>query len=169
MGELNFGQNFVDQGLLVMIWHQVKTAQVAADEVLFTLRFEALEDAARLSDLLSIDENHLAAEAYKDGAAPKQIRLEFESRQAQEFTLLQNQPNPFKDQTIIGFYLPEATSATLQILDVSGRMIREIPGDYSAGYQEISLSRSDLPATGVLYYRLETATNVATKKMILAE
>ena len=83
--------------------------------------------------------------------------------------MLQNQPNPFKDETVIGFTLPEATIATLTIYDVSGRVLKQIKGDYAKGYNEESINRSELSGTGVLYYTLETADDSATKKMIVVE
>ncbi|MEL6637884.1 MAG: proprotein convertase P-domain-containing protein [Bacteroidota bacterium] len=171
LNELNFGQHFVDRGWLVMLWHQVEAQAIAADEVLYTLRFSALRDAERLSDLLRVDESRLAAEAYRDGGLPLAVRLNFsETTPArQSLELFQNQPNPFREQTVLGFYLPQATSASLQVLDVAGRVLLEIPGDYPAGYHELELSRSELPTSGVLYYRLETDSEVAMKKMIVVE
>ncbi|MEM1320679.1 MAG: T9SS type A sorting domain-containing protein, partial [Bacteroidota bacterium] len=88
---------------------------------------------------------------------------------ANEFALFQNQPNPFKDETVIGFNLPQASAATLTIYDVSGRVLKQYNGEYAQGYNEVSLNRSELSAAGVLYYTLETTTESATKKMILIE
>ncbi len=171
LGDLNFGQLFVEKGLLVMLWHQATAEQLAQDEVLYTLKFTALRDADRLSDLLQVNESQLAAEAYRDGGLPLAVKLHFADQTGakEEMVLLQNQPNPFQEETVIGFYLPYATNAKLQVLDMAGRLLLDIPGDYSAGYHEISLSRAELPSTGVLYYRLETTKEVATKKMILVE
>jgi hypothetical protein len=42
-------------------------------------------------------------------------------------------------------------------------------GDYKAGYNEININKSDLNASGVMYYRLETPEHTATKKMIIIE
>ena len=83
------------------------------------------------------------------------------------FVLYQNRPNPFEGYTVIGFELPEATDARLLIYDVTGRAIQEIKGKYGKGYTEISISRDQLPANGVLFYQLETERYVATKRMIV--
>jgi fungalysin metallopeptidase (M36)/fungalysin/thermolysin propeptide len=83
--------------------------------------------------------------------------------------LLQNRPNPFKDETLIGFNLPEATFATLTIFDVNGRALKVIEGNYNEGYNEIQISRSDLSATGIMYYRLMTNNGSVTKMMLLID
>jgi hypothetical protein len=39
-------------------------------------------------------------------------------------------------------------------------------GDFAKGYNSIAIDRAVLNTTGVLYYKLETGTDSATKKMI---
>ena len=84
-------------------------------------------------------------------------------------TLLQNRPNPFKDETLISFNLPESTFATLTIFDVNGRTLKVLDGNYEAGYNEVAVSASDLGATGVMYYRLMTDHGTITKTMLVID
>ncbi len=86
-----------------------------------------------------------------------------------EFLLHQNQPNPFKETTMIGFNLPESGVVTLEIFDVSGRLIHNVKGEYATGYNQFNVNRSELPNAGILYYRVNTATDSKTKKMILLD
>jgi len=81
--------------------------------------------------------------------------------------LSQNRPNPFRNETVIEFELPEATTATLTIYDVAGRILKTIKGDYSKGVNMETINSSDLNATGVMYYQLDTPTQSATMKMIV--
>ncbi len=83
------------------------------------------------------------------------------------FSLEQNRPNPFREETTIGFALPEAMEATLTVYDVTGRVLRSIRGDYSKGYQTVQLQKANLAGHAILYYRLDAADFSATKKMIL--
>jgi len=39
-------------------------------------------------------------------------------------------------------------------------------GDFAKGYNAIAIDRALLNATGMLYYKVETATDSASKKMI---
>ncbi|MBK6995578.1 MAG: T9SS type A sorting domain-containing protein [Saprospiraceae bacterium] len=94
------------------------------------------------------------------------------------FELYQNQPNPFVNKTSIGFYLParrnfseggpETIEATLSIFDETGRVVYQQKGQFAQGENTIALDRALLNTTGVLYYKLQTATDSATKKMIQA-
>ena len=67
--------------------------------------------------------------------------------------------------TIIGFQLPEAANASLTIFDVSGKLLKVVDGQFTQGYHEISIEDTALPGNGIFYYRLETPTHTATKKM----
>ena len=85
------------------------------------------------------------------------------------YHLEQNQPNPFQHETQIGFTLPGSMDATIEVFDVTGRMIKSIQGAFIKGYNQIDLQRIDLQSTGVLYYRLHAGSFVATKRMILVD
>ena len=81
----------------------------------------------------------------------------------------QNTPNPFNGETVIGFTLPQAGFATLKVMDIQGKVLKQIEGDYTKGYNQISLNAKELGATGVLHYQLESAEHTATRKMIIIE
>ncbi|MEM8906269.1 MAG: T9SS type A sorting domain-containing protein, partial [Bacteroidota bacterium] len=83
------------------------------------------------------------------------------------FELLQNRPNPFLQETTIGFILPQASTVTLTVYDPSGKQVHQIKGVFKQGYNEISLNQSDLGASGIFYYQLDTPTHTATKRMII--
>lgn len=87
------------------------------------------------------------------------------------YLLMQNQPNPFVNETKIDFYLPDAESVRFNIFDLNGKLVRTQEGDYSAGYNSITINRSDLNSSAsVFLYRFET-TNYSSpvKKMILVD
>jgi hypothetical protein len=65
--------------------------------------------------------------------------------------------------------MPAAGAVTLKVYDVSGRVLRLIEMDAVKGANSVNISRDGIDATGVLYYQLETATETATKKMILVD
>lgn len=83
------------------------------------------------------------------------------------FTLYQNHPNPFEGYTVIGFDLPEAAAGRLLIYEVTGKVVKEIQGEFVKGYNEVTLTRDELSSAGMLYYQLETDRFVATKKMVI--
>ena len=142
-------------------------------EVLFSLTFAA-KASATLSDVISVSSRYTAAEAYDNEGSLLDVAFGFNTINGTiiasgEYELLQNKPNPFKESTLIGFNLPEATQATLSIFDVSGKTLKVINGDFARGYNEVTINREDLGSVGVLFYQLETQGFSGTKKMILLD
>ena len=78
--------------------------------------------------------------------------------------LHQNSPNPFFGETSISFDLEEAGEAVISIKDTDGRLLRQIKGEFAKGQNTVTVK--DLEKKGVLYYTLESANYIATKKMI---
>ncbi|MBL7774521.1 MAG: T9SS type A sorting domain-containing protein [Saprospiraceae bacterium] len=136
----------------------------------FAITFRA-SAAGTLSKMLTVSSRITKAEAYDLSRNRQSIALRFNSNNGTTvtglgFELYQNQPNPWTNKTQIGFYLPEATEATLTIFDEAGRTVFTQTGDFSKGYNAIAIERALVNTTGVLFYKLETATDSAVKKMI---
>jgi hypothetical protein len=162
--EENFGM-LLEEGVITTSWNVSEARALAQGEVLFTLVVKANADVA-VSEAFAASSAYTVAEAYNSNGELMNVNLNF-SGATSEFALYQNVPNPFKGVTVIGFTLPEAATATLKVMDVSGKVLQVVSGDYAKGYNEVRLS--NLSATGVLYYQLDTPTNSATKKMIILE
>ena len=158
----------VDEGVITTSWANNAPTFADNDDVLFTLRFVAKSDM-KLSEAIRISSQYTRSEAYNnEGLLNIGLNFNIDGKvQTAPFALYQNQPNPFKHETAIGFNMPESGKAKMKFFDVTGKLLKEIEGDFSVGYNEISISRAELPTTGVIYYQLETATNSATKKMIM--
>ena len=81
--------------------------------------------------------------------------------------LYQNTPNPFSGETKIGFWLPESMTATLRVMDVTGKELYRVSGSYSGGNHLITLEAGSIPEVkGVLFYQLETISGVLNKRMV---
>ena len=165
----NFGIH-LREGVITSSWNAQKAANVSDDAVLFSLTFEA-KTSVNLSKAISLNSNFTISEAYSQNESLLNLALDFKEgntlAENASFELFQNQPNPFKSTTLIGFTLAEAAQANLTIYDVAGRVLKTVEGDFVIGYNEINLDRSELQSSGVLYYQLSTGTQTATKKMIL--
>ena len=83
--------------------------------------------------------------------------------------LYQNEPNPFRGQTVVGFNLAEAAAATITVFDVTGKVIVNENLNGVKGYNTVNFSANQLGTSGVLYYTLESGEFTATKKMIIIE
>jgi len=83
------------------------------------------------------------------------------------YSLSQNYPNPFNPTTSIEFNLPVRSDVRLVLVNVLGQVVKEIAaGNYSAGNHQVSLDASSL-ASGVYFYKLQTANFSDTKKLVL--
>ena len=168
--DANFGMAMINEGVITTSWNNSTAVSMDDKAVLFSVTFTANANA-KLSEVLSVNSRYTKAEAY-DNSGVLDINVEFNTEDGvvvagKAFELYQNQPNPFKDETNIGFNLPEAGFATLTVYDVSGRVLRVVEADFAKGYNEVTLDRSEIAGTGVLYYQLDTENDSATKKMII--
>ena len=84
-----------------------------------------------------------------------------------KFSLDQNYPNPFNPTTMIAYTLPKSGQVTLRVYDILGRLIatlvdgEQAPGEHVARFNGAGL------ASGVYFYRLESAGFNQTKKLML--
>ena len=139
----------------------------------FELRFRARQ-AGRLSETLHFSNQFVRAEAYRQGSDGQfetlSLALRFDGREKQStgIQLFQNQPNPFAGTTSIGFYLPEAATATLRVFDGFGRECYAHRAFYSGGLHTVVLDREMLVfGAGVYCYLLETDRERVMRKMVV--
>jgi len=170
-GELNMAMENIG-----VIDAETLTVSYASSEAetasnLFTLVMRA-KQSGNVLDMISMTSSITMAESYVeagDEIAVANIKL-VDPRDALNYALDQNEPNPFKDQTVIGWTMGKDAEATLTVYDVQGRVIYSLTGDYTKGDHTISLDREELQGvSGVLYYQLESGDFTATKKMILMD
>ena len=156
-------ENFaVVNGKVTSSWNS--RVAVSTDDVLFTLTFTGTN-----ADALAINSSITKAEAYV-GSDLDVVGIQLGTGVSDsEFALMQNEPNPFNNVTIVGFTLPAESTATLTVYDVTGKVITTVDGTYSQGYNEIELSKKDMSTSGVLYYQLDSGDFTATKKMIILD
>jgi subtilisin-like proprotein convertase family protein len=160
----NFGFAKLNEGAITASWNADAAYDFAGAEV-FTVSFTALEDV-NLSEAVSINSRFTAAEAYAAGEL-QDVALTFSGSTTANYALYQNTPNPFKGETVIAFELAEAGNAVVTIMDVNGKVVRTINGDFAKGFNNVTVK--DINTTGVLYYTLESGDFTATKKMIIIE
>ncbi|MBU1950875.1 MAG: T9SS type A sorting domain-containing protein, partial [Candidatus Eisenbacteria bacterium] len=90
------------------------------------------------------------------------------------FLLFQNHPNPASSSTTIRFALDSEGPVHLVLYDIQGRVLRHlIDGNRKAGMQSILWDGRDgsgnkVPS-GIYFYRIQTADQSATRKMIFIQ
>jgi len=166
LGQANLGTSSTREGRLMISWDEVLGQPVSSTDQLFTVTFKA-QRSGTLSDVIRLDSDNISSEIYSSSLEAMNLNLEFGTTKTEAFTLYQNTPNPFSDQTLISFYLPAPTEVTLQVSDITGKVIKNYTGSFDKGNNYIELSKNDLNASGVLYYTLSTGEMTDTKRMVV--
>ena len=86
-------------------------------------------------------------------------------------TALPAQDYTLTTQAQVNSFDPRITSITgyLTVFDETGRLLYGTMGDFGKGYNAFNLDRELMNTTGLLYYKVETPTDSAVKKMIQAK
>ena len=159
MSKENFAL-FPQKSLLTMAWETGGQAN-------FGLKVKA-QKTGSLRELLLLSNEITQAEAYQSIHQPstkQHLALRFGNPSA-SFELFQNQPNPFAQKTAITFQLPEPSSAVLTVFDGNGKLLWSKSGDFQSGLNTVEIDLAELSVAGVLYYKLETPTKTAVRKMV---
>ncbi|MCG8330355.1 MAG: GEVED domain-containing protein, partial [Chitinophagales bacterium] len=151
--EDNFGFTYLDEGMVTTSWNWVPdTEEELPTTLMYSLVLRAKADV-NLSEVMSVSSRITKAEAYAVDGQFMDVELSFgwstPMAKADQFELYQNQPNPANGETLIGFNLPEATTATMTISDITGRVVKLIRLDAVKGYNSVVINASNLPK-GVL-------------------
>ncbi|MBK9013665.1 MAG: T9SS type A sorting domain-containing protein [Saprospiraceae bacterium] len=174
LSSIIFNNTVSAEGKLATSWYNLDAVTMENGEGLFTLHFKAIGSGI-LSNLLSTSADLVVPEVATAEGNVIGVELVFESFSATgeqasgHFALHQNRPNPFSTRTAIGFNLPTSDHATLTITDASGKALKVLEGNFTAGYHQFMIERKELPTTGVFFYQLKTADFQAVKKMILVD
>jgi len=174
--EENFGISNIQNGKLKVIFTSTNGSEVEVASKVFKLRFKVLQSATKLSDVLSLSNTELKPIAYTENLISTDLKLVFiegsvsnsdDQNELEKVELLQNRPNPFSDFTSIGFILPTAMDARLNIYDATGRMIWKVEKFYPGGYNEekIRLDETWIPA--VYFYELSTKYGSHVNRMFI--
>ncbi len=174
ISENSFGRTAIADGKLTTAWFSSKPASMVDGSVLFTLYLTAKKGAASVADGVKITSDLTPAigiDGSRQAVAPQLVfsRSDKPAAAALNFDLAQNRPNPFADETVIGFTLPEAATATLDIIDAAGRLVKTSAGAFEAGRSEFKINRAELSGPGVYFYEVKTENWTARRRMVLVE
>lgn len=162
--EIDDSEYRISDGYLLMSVARAVEFQADEGEPLFYLVFEAVSEGT-LSGSLQFNNEKLRSEIYhgKD-LLISDLELSFNTN---TFRLFQNTPNPFTDETSIGFELPDASDYDFQITDITGKVIYKIHGRGEKGYNLIRINNNNLPSSLTLgIYSLKTDLYSDSKKLI---
>ncbi len=161
----DFGMTHKEAGYITVAHYNEAVVELEDNTVVFSLEFKA-KQAGAPSDFMEISSAKTTAIAYGATAETMTIELAFSSAD-EAFALYQNRPNPFTEATEIPFFLPTSGKAKLTVYDLSGKLMKVVENEYTAGYHQIAVNRDELGAGSIFYYQLDTENYSATRKMVL--
>lgn len=85
----------------------------------------------------------------------------------QDFTLFQNNPNPFTDLTNISFHLKQSSKTKLSIYDHSGKVVFERNENFTSGLHTIQVNRDLFTSAGSYFFTLKTENATATRQLVV--
>jgi hypothetical protein len=151
-------------GALAISYNSTNGETIAENATLFSIVLRAKTN--NNTSTLTIGSEIIQTEAYTHDLKVINITLRDDRNDNDRFTVFQNTPNPFKENTTISFNLPESAFVTMTIYDVTGRTVAEISREFNKGFNSIEVSQDDIRSKGILYYRIDSGSFTATKKMI---
>jgi len=159
------------RGIIAIAYDNVMGLELNSDDVLMNLEFVAVADAT-VEGNIDINSDVLTAEVYDLSHNTASVSLEIRNEyttQNEGSIVLSASPNPFNDMTNIRFTLPTEQTATITILDATGRVMMNVTKACVAGENTIEVTRDQLSVDGLYYYQLETAERTIVKKMIMVK
>ena len=154
-----------ETGVLSFVYDHVPGTE---SDQLFVLEIEALGTIDVLTEVIRIGERHTPGMAIATDGSAYPVVLGSASIHAPiaEAILYQNTPNPAAGLTTISYYLPEAGTATLRLLDAAGREVQRTQQVLGAGRHEWALDAAALQS-GLYFYQLQTAGASLTKRLVV--
>ncbi|HMP29789.1 MAG TPA: T9SS type A sorting domain-containing protein, partial [Saprospiraceae bacterium] len=151
-------------------WVSAQPKTLVEGSEVMRLTFRATK-AAKLSEALQITSEVTNAEAYTGADMERgSVSLNVRGRDELQFVLLQNEPNPWKTNTVIKYELPKAGLVKLTLMDITGRIIQVYDTKGEAGQNVLTITREQLGgASGVMIYQVESGSHTAQKKMLVIE
>jgi hypothetical protein len=126
--------------------------------------------SGNLSDMISVDNSFLNAEIYDQDEEEYTLKLnwmeEGTPQGGDDIQLHQNRPNPWMDETIIPFEIPETGEVTLEITNALGEKVTTITHEFAAGKQQFKIT-NDSWVPGLYYYTMRFGDTQLTKTMLI--
>lgn len=155
-------------GALTFSFSNTNGFEMVSGQTLFTVYFEAKENASILNDI-SMSSDVTAAEVYAMDLETRNLELVVvnENDANYDIEVFQNEPNPFNNITSIAFLNSKKQNVSLTIFDGTGKVLLKQEDNFEKGVNAFEVNSDDLDASGILFYRIETQATSVSRKMIL--
>jgi len=164
--ELNLNLTRKEEGLIAMSYSQAQTETFDGNQILFKVGFIANKELSN-NKPFELGSTMTKAEAYGEGSRI----LPFNTKAEQEEALIISSvaPNPWVDNADVNFKLPVADNVRFEFFDVNGRLLYIKERYFQKGSNSMSVTRSQINSSGVIYARISTSYAQTQYKMLIIE
>jgi len=137
----------IENGQIRVIWGDPNTAPIHfnAGESFITIRGTS---TSAFGEGMTASMNMDNSTSLVNSSVQNESKLNFASpliKFGKATVKLSNYPNPFKNETKLNIYAPEAGNATIEVYGTNGQLVKRVAaGQLNAGYQEYTLEASQL-------------------------
>ena len=168
VSDLNYTQ--LEDGSLTFAWTDPYAQEVSGELFTIIVRSDRNQD---VNSALALSRKSLLPLAYRNDNTEQIVQFNILDNEKGQLSsgliLYQNEPNPFNNETTIGYQIPESGLVQLTIFDLAGRVVFELDQTAEKGYNEIVINKNQISAQGVLYFTLQGPGGTGTRKMILLD
>jgi hypothetical protein len=163
--DFNTSNFYFDKNVLRISWNNTSGMQMEGNIPLFYIS-GIVKRNMDSKDLMQL-ENDFDQEIY-NGTNVTKIQLTSKENKIEnsKFNLYQNKPNPFSENTMVEYTIPQNENIVFSVYDINGKRIFENKEYQLIGKHRIELDQKLFTNNGIYYYKLETMDNTATRKMI---
>ncbi len=161
-----------ENGIVRLIWNEREGVRLEEGQSLFTLAVENISGDVLDAGMFTIEESALRAEIYHTAdreIETSDIVLTQEVLSTQGLVVKQNTPNPFRESTLVEFFVPARGLVNITIHDLTGKLISDYKTTYDKGWHQYNIEAAKMSGTGMYIYQIQTGQELQSKKMIIVE
>jgi hypothetical protein len=152
-------------GLISVLTSSIKQLNEESKASIQQIKEESSATIAALNDKIEALENRLAALTGDEVSTSGTAQLGAPTNDNLGFSMEQNKPNPFTNQTVINYTLPKNTKATISVVDLAGKFVRDY--NLSGEKGQLTISSSEIGKGIFVYVLISDNEVIMSKKMIV--
>lgn len=170
----NFGEQNINKTAkneVAFSWNMNSDKTFEANTTIFSIQFKANRDGF-LSDILNINDAIAENLVYTEGGETCKMALKFTEPTKGGFSVSQNEPNPFDNETFVKIDIPsekgEAAPTKWSLFDETGHLIYQKTETFKNGISVLRLNAQELglSKTGFYFLKIETVSGTQTIKLV---
>ncbi len=165
----NIGLQFIQEGLITVSWNAPDFTTANKVKKLMRFSLAPLYNQQEHGVRIALNSRLIQAEAYDKKERIHPLQLLRSSPEEHSFTVYGASPNPFQEQTNLTFFLPQAGEVTLEIVDLSGRLLFSRTQQMGKGLQQFFIKDHELGGSGLFFYSLKNGSSIHSGKLMVID